>query len=234
MFFALCLFSIALLVISMFVKDKEMERVPNRTVQANAKKSGFGKAFFILLAAQLVVVTINSMASLGRSLSMNSLGFLATAMTSTVVIAGLVSLPFPFVIGWLSDKLGRRQVMVVCYLGYALCMVMLAVSKSLWHFWVVVIFVKVGMVSMNVGAAFVTDIVDPQALGRGVSLFQTMGWIALALGCAVAGNVFQNFGISTTSFFSAALPVIGIILIVSIRAARAKKHESLAHELVLD
>ncbi len=73
---------------------------------------------------------------------------------------------------------------------------------------------------MNVGTAFMTDLVNPKALGRGVSLFQTMGWIVFTIGYAFAGNAFQGFGIATTSLIATALPVIGIILIISIRVRK--------------
>ena len=113
--------------------------------------------------------------------------------------------------------------MIICYASYGLCMVLLAFSTSLWHFWVAIIFLKIGMVSMNVGAAFVADLVDQKALGRGMSLFQTMGFFALAVGCAVAGSAFQGFGIANASFMSTALPVIGIVLIISIRVVKQKE-----------
>ena len=162
---------------------------------------------------------------------MNSLGFSATAITSTLVISGAVSLPFPFIIGWLSDRLGRKRIMMICYSGYALCMVVLAVSTPLWQFYVAVILLKVGMVSMNVGAAFVADLVEPEALGRGVSLLQCTGFIAFAVGYAVAGNAFQHLGVVTTSFSTTALAVAGIVLIVSIRVAGVKKEEPVTEKL---
>ena len=168
----------------------KVEQKPKPSAPGITEKPNFSKAFFVLLVAQLVVVTINSMASMGRSLSMNNLEFTATAITSTLVISGIVSLPLPYVIGWLSDRMGRKPMMIICYASYGLCMILLAFAASLWHFWVAVIFLKVGMVSMNVGAAFVTDLVDSKVLGRGISLFQTMGFVAMAIGCAVAGNAF--------------------------------------------
>ena len=106
-----------------------------------------------------------------------------------------------FAVGWLSDRLGRKRMMVIAYIGYALCMVTLALSSSLWHFWIVVILLKVGMVSMNVGAAYVTDIVEPKALGRGVAV---------------------------SSFFGSVLPLIGIVFILLIRVARVREEGTLA------
>ena len=112
--------------------------------------------------------------------------------------------------------------MVSCYAALLLCMVTFAISTSLWHFWIATVFFGIGLISNSVGAAFVTDLVAPKALGRGVSLFQGMFWVAYVIGLAVSGVAFQNFGISTVLFISAALPLIGIVLIISIRAAKAR------------
>ncbi len=229
MFMMLSIFSVILLISAIFVEDVKVERKATHTSRASAEKPGFGRAFFVLLLAQFIVITAHSMAALGRSLSMNNLGFSVTAISSTLVVSGLVSIPFPFILGWLSDRLGRKKMMAFCYLSYIFCILILAFSRSLWHFWIVIIFLKVGMGSLSVGPAFVADLVDPATLGRGVSLFQSMGWFAFAIGYAVVGNAFQFFGMATTSFVSIALPVIGIMLIFLIRLSKHK--EILAGEI---
>ena len=222
MFSVLCLFSVILPTTAIFVKDKKIEQVPNQTAPEHSEKPSFGKAFIVLLLAQLIAVIVNGTGNMGRSLAMNNLGFAATAITSTSVIGGLVMLPFPLILGWLSDRLGRKRMMVICYASYALCMVMFAISKSLWHFWIAATLFGIGFISNSVGTAFVTDLVAPKALGRGVSLFQGMGWIGNVIGLAVAGYAFQNLGIATAMFIGAALPLIGIVLLISIRVGKPK------------
>jgi predicted MFS family arabinose efflux permease len=223
MFTTLCLFSLALLVSVIFIKDKKIEQVPGKSTSTRVEKPRFGKAFFVLLLAQMVAMGAASVAMLGRSISMNSLGFTTAAVTSTMVISGLVSLPFPFLLGWLSDRVGRKRMMVISYVSMGLCVIMLAVSTSLWHFWIAIIFLKLGLVSINVGPAFVADLVEPKALGRGASLFLSAHTIAIMIGFMVGGKAFQDFGIAPTSFFSTALPVIGIILIMLIRVKQQEE-----------
>ncbi len=222
MFSVLCLFSVILPTTAIFVKDKKIEQVPNQTAPEHSEKPSFGKAFIVLLLAQLIALIVNGTGNMGRSLAMNNLGFAATAITSTSVIGGLVMLPFPLILGWLSDRLGRKRMMVICYASYALCMVMFAISKSLWHFWIAATLFGIGFISNSVGTALVTDLVEPKALGRGVSLFQGMGWFGNVIGLAVAGYAFQNIGISLSFFVAAALPLIGIVLLISIRVAKQR------------
>ncbi|UCF98417.1 MAG: MFS transporter [Spirochaetaceae bacterium] len=220
MFLVLSLFYVILLMTALFVNDKKIERASNHTAPEQREKPSFGKAFVILLLAHLIALIVNGAGNMGRSLAMNNLGFTATAITSTGVIGGLVMLPFPFILGWLSDQVGRKRMMVICYTANALCMVLFAISKSLWHFWIATAFFSIGFISNSVGNAFVTDLVEPKALGRGVSLFQGMNWIGNVIGLAVAGYAFQNIGISNAMFVGAVLPLIGIALIISIRVAK--------------
>jgi MFS family permease len=217
MFSALALLAVLVPVVALFMQDKKTERAAARAAAEHGESPGLGRAFLQLLAAQLIVITVHGEGNIGRSLSMNGLGFAATALTSTGVIGGLVSLPFPFILGWLSDRLGRKRMMVICYASYGLTMVIYALSQSLWHFWIGSVFFSIGMISNSVGTAFVTDLVDSRVLGRGVSLFQGMFWLANVIGLAAAGYVFQSFGISPTLLASAALPAVGIILVLSIR-----------------
>jgi MFS family permease len=220
MFSVMSAFPAVLLISAIFVKDKKIEQVPKTTVTEDTEKPRFGKVFFILLIAHLVAAIVGGPGIMGRSVAMNNLEFSATAITSTGAISGLVSLPFPFILGWLSDRLGRKLLLAICYASLLLCMVTFAISTSLWHFWIASTFFAIGLISNTVGTAFVTDLVEPKALGRGVSLYQGMYWVAYVVGLAVSGLAFENLGISVALFISALLPAVGIILVISIRVAK--------------
>ncbi len=140
---------------------------------------------------------------MGRTLSMANLDFTASAIASTSVISSVVSLPIPFILGWVSDRLGRKSMMVICYGLYALCGLMLAISTSFWHFAVAMILMRFGFVSITVGAAFVTDLVEPKSLGRGVSLFQCAGWIATTMAYPVNSRhaCFMQISFLSNSFW---------------------------------
>lgn len=221
MFSALSLFATVLPAAAAFLEDKNLVHVPDRAAPLRSQKSHFGKAFVFLLLAHLVAVVVNGTGNIGRSLAMNNLGFAATAITVTGVVGGIVSLPFPFILGWLSDRLGRKLLISVCYASYALCLVVYAVSSSLWHFAVATALLGIGIISNSVGTAFVTDLVTPSVLGRGVSLFQGMFWLGYVIGLAASGYTFQSLGISTGMLVGAILPLIAIVLIVSIRPGKA-------------
>jgi MFS family permease len=220
MFTVLALFYLALPAGALFLEDKRIEQVPKASAPRRRESSRLGTAFFVLLLAHFAVIIVHGTGTMGRSLAMNALGLSAAALTGAVSVAGLVGLPFPFILGWLSDRLGRKRLMIVCYALYAIAMVVFAVSKSMWHFWVATMLMAVGQDSATVGTAFVTDLVPPEALGRGLSMFNGIFWVGMVAGLAVAGYAIQNLGVPAVMFISAALPLIGIFLVISIREVK--------------
>ena len=71
-----------------------------------------GGLLILLFVAQLLIAVTNGPASLGRPLIMNDAGFSRTAITLTGSVGGLISLGLPLFLGWLSDRLGRRWILV--------------------------------------------------------------------------------------------------------------------------
>jgi MFS family permease len=155
---------------------------------------------------------------MGRSLVMDDLAFSATAISSTGAISGAVALPLPVLAGWLSDRVGRKRVLFAGYLVGTAGLLALPASKSLWHFWVVVALMRISSsVGVGVGSALATDLVPREALGRGMSRFNTTGWLGGMTGFASTGYAIQQFGATATFRGGALLPLVAIALLASIK-----------------
>jgi DHA1 family multidrug resistance protein-like MFS transporter len=155
---------------------------------------------------------------------MDGLGFSATAIASTGAVSGAVGLPLPFVTGWLSDRVDRKPLLAVCYIAAAAGLVLLTGSTSLWHFWVVFSLIGVTTsVNVAVGSAFVTDLVAPEALGRGMSLFNATMWIGGVIGFGATGYSFERLGATETFIGAAVLAVVSVLLLALIQP---EKHGS--------
>ncbi len=75
-------------------------------------------------------------------------------------------------------------------------------------------------VTSGVGSALVTDLVSPNNLGRGMSLFTATIWVGGISGFAVTGIAIQRFGIPATFIGAAFLPLFAIVLVYFIRRVR--------------
>jgi len=188
------------------------------------KKPSLGRNYHLLFSASLIGSIASFVIILGRSLRMDELGFGALAISSTGAVGGLVAMPIPLVMGWLSDRTGRK---IYLYLGYLACiasLAVLAISTHLWNFYLVLILQSVfAGVNGTVGNALVTDLVPRESLGRGLALFGATAWIGGVLGFAGAGYAIKNLGTVPTFIIGICLTLIAIALLVPIRSRVNKR-----------
>jgi MFS family permease len=211
---------------ALLLEDKVVVGVRDSDTSVAREKSGLGRNFFLLLLASLAV----GLAHFVAMLRMNDLGFGAAAISSTGAISGAVTLPLPPLLGWLSDRAGRKRLLALCYLAGTVGLLALAVSVSLWHYWVVISLMNVVVSSVgSVGSAMVTDLVPQGSLGRGMSLFTATTWVGGIIGFAGTGYAIQRLGTTSTFMMGPFLPLIAIVLLIPIR--RAERGEGSALHL---
>jgi len=229
MFAVVSLFVILWPLTGLLVEDKVMAGVRGGEASTAGERPGLGRSFFLLFLLNIVASIAYSVGVMGRSLAMNNLGFAAAAITSTGAIGGAVTLPLPPLIGWLSDRVDRKRFLALCYLAGTVGLLVLAVSVSLWHFWVVVSLLSVlAWISSGVGSALVADLVPQESLGKGISLFSATAWVGGIIGFAGTGHAVQTLGMISTFIVGAFLPLIAIVLLIPIRQA-GREEGSVSH-----
>ncbi|MCX7029406.1 MAG: MFS transporter [Spirochaetes bacterium] len=205
-----------------------LPRVPVERIKAAAVSGRsdlpaprIGSAALLVLAAQLIASTANGSGNLGRSLLMNAQEFSAAAITSTLVVGALVTLPVPFVLGWLSDRIGRRTVLIACCACGAGSLALLIASRALWHFWIVGMLLAVLGVSMSIGPAFIADLVHPARVGTAMSLFLAAFYLGSVAGMSVLVPVARVLGMPWTLALGAGVAALGVVLLMWVRRPRA-------------
>jgi MFS family permease len=196
-------------------KEGSVTTVPSPKRSLAKTGTGLGRSFRLLLIASLGAAVASFVFFLGRSFVMADLGFDAAALSSAGAISGAITLPVPLLVGWLSDRLGRKRFLAFSFLVTTAGLLVLCASTVLWHFWAASLLFTLSFVGGPVGSALVTDLVPREALGRGLAVYNATTWLGGIAGCALTGCAAQVMGTIPTLVAGACLPVIAVGLLAA-------------------
>lgn len=223
LFALLAVAQLALIAAGVLLKDEPGSRSQE---SQQARSQPMGRAVWLVLIASMLASTLVFSSNLGLTVSMSSLGFDATAISSSLAIAGFITLPLPFVIGWLSDRFDRARLLALVYGAAFTAAVILAQSSELWHFWVVQILMAATGGSLSVGSALIADLAHPRNLSVAMSRFVATRWLGGVIGFAGSGFVMQAVGFELTYLSTALLALVAILLQLAIGH---EPHQRAAH-----
>jgi MFS transporter, DHA1 family, multidrug resistance protein len=198
-----------------FIKLKDIPKDTKTEVQEKPlSKFSLGREniplFLLMGAIMFSMLTIN-VGRLTLPLSMNTLEYTAGAVTTANVVAGMVTLPFAYFLGTLSDRFGRKNILILGYLLAGAGVLLLVRANHVWEFWISASMILVALtVSGSVASAFATDLLSPDVLVRVLPWFTAVGSLAGILGYAGAGYMIETIGL---------IPLLGLAAMLAIIAS---------------
>jgi MFS family permease len=176
------------------LKEKAAETAQTGVISPG-RKAPLGLPFLLLLATAVLAAAAASVGQIGVNLTMQALHFTAEAISSTTVVSGLAAIPVTFFAGALSDRIGRRRILLLSFVLIALVGAGLTQATLLWQFWLgAAPLLVASLVSSSVLSALATDTLPRPSLERGLPLLMaamTMTGIPSSIG---AGYLIQAAG----------------------------------------
>jgi MFS family permease len=213
---------------ALFLEDRPLVSSGSEGQLQPAGIRALSLGYFIFLSANVVAWVSVHVGGLGRPLVMDDLGFDATAISSAVAISGAVTLPLPVLFGWLSDRLGRKPLLLLCYLASSVGSLVLVSSVSVGQFWLVAVLHASMYASLGVGRAYVVDLAPPGSLGIGMALFGITASIAGFFSLSVTGIAIEQYGMNPTMIAGAAFSLIAIPMLFFVRQSLSVPAEEVA------
>ena len=207
--------------------------VEERPVEATAKSKidislrRFPKAYWkYLLATALFGIGNSSNAFL--ILQTNDIG--ASLTTTILIYAGfnLVAALISYPAGFLSDRLGRRNILVLAFAIFMVTYLGFALTRNVAL--IAVLFVFYGLyqgIFRSVGKALASDYVPEQLRASGVGWYNTTEGLCGLVASLVAGWLWDEVGHATVFLFGAAFAVVGAIALLALVPANLK-HDAAA------
>lgn len=213
--------------VALIVKDKETPRKA-RSGKFAAELSSLGREFWLVIA---VVMTfyIGEISYAFFVLQSSGAGM---SDTTTILLYVLFNIVFVFVAmpsGSLSDRIGRRPVIFVSFLLFALTSAVMASADSLLL--LVIGFSLFGVYkgsSEGVLKAYVVDFAPKDLRGSALGAFHTAVGLVMLPGGIVAGLLWDSVGHWATFAFGAVMAVAAslLLLVFAKTPSRPKDHAS--------
>jgi DHA1 family tetracycline resistance protein-like MFS transporter len=168
---------------------------------------------FILLTATLTsigfgIITPVAPFLIGRYISdPQQAGIVLGWLTSIFAICQFLSAP---ALGALSDKYGRRAILLLCILGSAIGFLLLGLGGALWVLFLGRIIDGITGANMSVTFAFIADVTPPGQRGKFFGMMGAIMGIGFFVGPAI-GGVLAKFGVEVPFYAAAALTFVNVI-----------------------
>jgi predicted MFS family arabinose efflux permease len=208
-----------------FLEDKRVERPAaestSQTPEVRIPVRRIATGICFLFLANMLAGIAMYIGRLGTSLQMQNKGFTNWDISMTACLSGLAVLPLPFLIGWLSDRLGRKRLLSLCYITGAVGLVFLVPKTApdvriLWTFWTAAALMTVLSSGTDVGAAWVADLAPKEALGLNMSIFNSSRWVGAIVGMVAAGLAIKHLGYSITYGIGVVLTGMSLLVLFPI------------------
>ena len=158
---------------------------------------------------------------LGFTILFPLVGFFSTLFKTDIIMIGLifsVNAMFGFVfapiLSKLSDKYGRRPLLLISQFGTLLAFILTAFSNSLWM--LIIARMIDGMFGGNfpIAKAIISDAVPPKDRGIQMANVGIAHVLASLIGPAIGGFFFISFGLLGPGLFAAGLTIITILMTI--------------------
>lgn len=164
----------------------------------------FGIVFVDLLGFSLILPLLPYYAQ-----TFGADAFITGLLVASYAVAQLVGAPL---LGRMSDRFGRRPVLLISILGTLLGFLLLGFAGALWVLFVSRVIDGLTGGNITVAQAYITDVTDQKNRAKGLGMIGAAFGLGFIIGPAVGGAL-SGFGYSIPAFAAAGLAAINLIAV---------------------
>jgi len=202
-----------------FIKETPKKHVDACDVPAtlSAKKKALDKRFKVFMVI-MFLFTLGNSSDAFIVLRAQSLGNSVLLISIMLIMFNIVYALFSMPAGILSDRLGRRKVIIAGWIIYALVYLGLATANQGWMIWLLYAFYGLYYgLTQGVYRALVCDLVPEEGRGTAFGMYNGIVGITLLPASLIAGWLWQSISPAAPFYFGAALAglsAIGLLVFV--------------------
>ena len=164
--------------------------------------------------------------------------FTTGILVASYAVAQLIGAPL---LGRLSDRFGRRPILLISVFGTFLGFLLLGFANALWMLFVSRIIDGLTGGNLSIAQAYITDVTDTKSRSQGLGLIGAAFGVGFIIG-PVVGGVLSQWGYAVPALAAAGLSFANLILIYAwlpesltaeMRAARPEKRPAVTFGALL-
>jgi len=202
---------LAVLVLVFFVRERRRPSSGGIGSRVSFKRVGGFDTRFKLFLVIMAVFTLGNSSDFFVILRAQNLGSSVIYVVLMLVVLNIAYAVTALPAGVLSDRLGRRRVIILGWFIYALVYVGFALASELWQVWL--LFAGYGVyygVVEGVARAFVADLVPEEKRGTAYGLYHGVVGLTLLPASLIAGWLWQAYSPAAPFYFGAGLAFIAM------------------------
>lgn len=205
--------------LSLLYKEPRRPVTVTQAESRPARKPLPASFYLVVFAAVLGWFAVNG-GKLGITLVMSDLNFSAADISMTVGIASLAALAIPLLLGWLSDYVGRKPLLLGLNLLGLAGLFLISRGHALVEFSIASSLLSLYSCFGGLSNALITDLVPKESLGFGLSLINGTSFIAGIFSSALLGITIRSLGPSTPFLAALFLPLLAALLLGRLKETR--------------
>jgi MFS family permease len=208
---------LAVVVLLLFVRERKKVAPAGTGPRLDFKKAGSFDSRFKLFLVVMAVFTLGNSSDFFVILRAQNLGSSVIYVVLMLVVFNVAYAVTALPAGMLSDRLGRRRVIILGWFIYALVYLGFALASELWQVWL--LFAGYGLyygVVEGVARAFVADLVPEAKRGTAYGLYHGVVGVALLPASLIAGWLWQAYSPAAPFYFGAGLAFIAMLGIMAL------------------
>jgi MFS family permease len=208
---------VAVVVLLLFVREKKKPVSDGTGSLVGFRKIGSFDTRFKLFLVVMGVFTLGNSSDFFVILRAQDLGSSVIYVVLMLVVFNIAYAVTALPAGMLSDRLGRRRVIILGWFIYALVYVGFALASELWQVWL--LFAGYGLyygVVEGVARAFVADLVPEDKRGTAYGLYHGVVGLTLLPASLIAGWLWQAVSPAAPFYFGAGLAFIAMLGIMGL------------------
>ncbi len=211
---------LAVLLIIFFVHEERASQPKGEEIGTAPVGRGFDRRFKIFLGIMLLF-TLGNSADVFLILRASNIGLSPVHILLMLIPLNLVYAATSYPFGRLSDRIGRKRIIIGGWGIYALSYLGFALASPAWHvIYVILLFALYGVyygAAEGVTRAFVADMVPKERRGTAYGLYHGAIGLSLLLASVIAGLLWEAVSPAATFYFGAAMAgaaMLGFALLI--------------------